>query len=230
MYVEKTVDRAVILAAGLGTRLKWMTKNSPKALMQVQGDASIVHVIQQLVRQGIRTIVVNTHHHAELLMEYLGDGSKWGVNLIFSQEYKLLNSGGGVRTALQKLSGQGLVLVHNSDVIADVDVQALARSCPESGCSLALVENPVHHRTGDFSIQDGFVCLHGDPRYTFSGVSVWHEEVFADYALNADFSLLKPMRQMMEEKKCAGLLHRGQWFDIGRPKDVMRANRYWRSL
>ncbi|PCI44799.1 MAG: nucleotidyl transferase [Proteobacteria bacterium] len=229
MYVEQTVDRAVILAAGLGTRLKWMTRNAPKALMNIQGETSIVHVIRQLAGQGIRQIAVNTHYHSEKLMDYLGNGSKWGVNLVFSQETKLLDSGGGARTALGILSGEGLVLVHNADVLADVDVQGLAGRCPEDGCSLALVANPIHHLEGDFSIRNGLICLQGEPRYTFSGVSVWQDNVLKQYAEDTAFSLLDPMKCMMEKQCCAGLLHRGQWFDIGRPKDVIRANREWRK-
>jgi len=227
LYVENTVDRVVILAAGLGTRLKWMTRNRPKALMKIQDEAAIVHVIRQLVGQGIRDIAINTHHHADILMDYLGNGSKWGINIHFSQETELLDSGGGVRTALEVLSGEGLVLVHNADVMADVNVQSLAKRCPEGGCALALVANPVHHPNGDFAIKHGLVSLQGEPRYTFSGVSVWHDCVFKDYAADTSFSLLEPMRKMMEEQRCAGLLHRGQWFDIGRPKDVIRANREW---
>jgi len=227
LYVEKTVDRAVILAAGLGSRLKWMTRNRPKALMNIQGEAAIVHVIRQLAGQGIRDIAINTHHHADILMDYLGNGSKWGVNLHFSQETELLDSGGGVRTALEVLSGKGLVLVHNADVMADVNVQSLANRCSEDGCALALVTNPMHHTNGDFAIKHGLVSLQGEPHYTFSGVSVWHDRVLKDYAANTSFSLLEPMRKMIEKQRCAGLLHRGQWFDIGRPKDVIRANREW---
>jgi len=221
------VERAVILAAGLGTRLKWMTSHQPKALMNIQGEPSIVHVIRQLAGQGFHQIAVNTHHHADILMAFLGNGEKWGVNLVFSQENELLNSGGGVCTALPYLQGEGAVLVHNADVMADVDIQALARRCPENGCALALVKNPAHHLQGDFAINDGMVCLHGETRYTFSGVSVWHEDVFHGYAVNSSFSLLDPIKKTIKEQCCAGVVHRGQWFDIGRPKDLISANRLW---
>jgi len=227
LHIDKSVDRVVILAAGLGTRLKWMTRNKPKALMNIQGEPAIAHVIRQLVGQGIHQIAINTYHHADLLMDYLGNGSRFGVNIIFSQESELLDSGGGVRTALEKLSGKGLVLVHNADVLADVDVQCLAKRCPDDGCALALVKNPEHHLEGDFAIKHGLVSLQGKPRYTFSGVSVWHDSVLNEYPENTSFSLLEPMKYMMEEQHCAGLLHRGQWFDIGRPKDIVRANREW---
>ncbi|MBN4082338.1 NTP transferase domain-containing protein [Mariprofundus ferrooxydans] len=206
-----------------------MTRNAPKALMKIQGEAAIVHVIRQLAGQGIRQIAVNSHHHADILMDYLGNGSKWGISLIFSQENELLDSGGGARTALESLSGEGLVLVHNADVLADVDVQGLAGRCPEYGCTLALVANPMHHLEGDFAIKNGLICLQGEPRYTFSGVSVWRDSVLKQYAAHTAFSLLDPMKRMMEKQRCAGLLHRGKWFDIGRPKDVIRANKEWET-
>jgi MurNAc alpha-1-phosphate uridylyltransferase len=198
--------------------------------MNIQGEPAIAHVIRQLVGQGIRQIVVNTHHHADILMDYLGNGERWGLNIIFSQESELLDSGGGVRTALEKLSGEGLVLVHNADVLANVDVQSLAKRCPDGGCALALVTNPAHHLEGDFAIKNGLVCLQGKPRHTFSGVSVWHDSVFNEYLKNTSFSLLEPMKNMMRKQHCTGLLHRGQWFDIGRPKDVIRANKTWRNI
>jgi len=229
LHVEKTVDRAIILAAGLGTRLKWMTRHQPKALMKIQGEASIVHVIRQLVRQGVRTIVINTHHHADILMDYLGNGERWGVNIIFSQENELLNSGGGARTALNKLSGEGLVAVYNADVMTDVDVQLLAKECPEGGCSLALVANPLHHPEGDFALKHGLVSMQGVPRHTFSGVSVWHETALKEHSINTSFSLLDPIKRMMEECRCMGHVHHGQWFDIGRPRDMISANKDWKT-
>ncbi|MBL4760028.1 MAG: NTP transferase domain-containing protein [Mariprofundaceae bacterium] len=207
-----------------------MTRNRPKALMDIQGEPAITHVIRQLAGQGIRQIVVNTHHHADILMAYLGNGSRFGVNIVFSQENELLNSGGGVRTALEKLSGEGLVLVHNADVLADVDVQSLAKRCSDGGCALALVTNPVHHPEGDFAIKNGLVNLQGQPRHTFSGVSIWYDNVLNEYPKNTSFSLLEPMKNMMEKQRCTGLLHRGKWFDIGRPRDVVRANREWVTL
>jgi len=223
------VDKGVILAAGLGTRLKWMTQQRPKALMPIQGEAAIVHVIRQLAKQGVHQVVVNVHHHADILMDFLGNGDKWGVNIQFSQESELLDSGGGVRTALQKLSGDGAVVVYNADVLADIDVQKLADSCPKEGCSLALVENPAHHKQGDFSLHNGRVALLGEPRFTFSGVSVWHARALKDYPLSQCYPLLEPIKNRMNQGLCSGVLHRGQWFDIGRPKDVLRASKCWKG-
>ncbi|MDX8392243.1 MAG: nucleotidyltransferase family protein [Mariprofundaceae bacterium] len=226
----RRVERAVILAAGLGTRLKWLTRNRPKALMPVAGVPAIVRVIRSLATQGIRDIAINTHHHADALVEYLGDGSRFGVRLYFSFERDLLDSGGGVRKAMNRLPGDGLLAVHNADVLGDVDVQILAGICLQGGCAVALTANPAHHPQGDFALHDGMVCSEGASRHTFSGVSVWDADVFRDYACGQVFSLVEPMRDLMAAQLCTGLLHRGVWFDIGRPGDLFRAARNGRLL
>jgi len=221
----KHIDRAVILAAGLGSRLKWLTDHKPKALMQIAGQPAIAHVIRSLAAQGIHEIAVNAHHHADQLADYLGNGSQFGCNISISYEEDLLDSGGGVKKALSLLPGDGAVLVYNSDVLADIDVQRLARLLPEKGASIALVNNPVHNPLGDFVLHNEKVCMNGYDRYTFSGVSVWHDAVFHTYEDNETFSLARTLRECMAKECCRGFLHQGYWFDIGRPADLMRANR-----
>jgi len=222
------LDRAVILAAGLGTRLKWLTHNQPKALIDVVGAPAIVHVIRELAAQGVRYIAVNAHHQADQLIKTLGDGSRFGVRLYFSHEEKLLDSGGGVRQALDLLPGEGLLAVHNSDVLAGVDVQALARGCPKAGACLSLVPNPTHHPTGDFSLKDGLVSISqdGDTRYTFAGVSVWDQSALDAWHSGQSFPLIEAIQHMVDGNHCAGMLHDGLWFDMGRPRDLMRARRW----
>jgi MurNAc alpha-1-phosphate uridylyltransferase len=220
----KRVERAVILAAGLGTRLKWLTNQRPKALMRVAGEPAIAHVIRRLVAQGICEIAVNAHHHADQLVEYLGDGSRFGCRITISREQELLDSGGGVKQALSKLPGSGPVVVHNCDVLADVDLHRLAALVPDGGCSIALVANPPHHPDGDFILYGTNVSMSGSDRFTFSGISAWDEQAFDSYSQGSAFSLVEPMRELIGQGMCSGLLHRGHWFDIGRPSDLMQAN------
>jgi MurNAc alpha-1-phosphate uridylyltransferase len=225
------LDRAVILAAGLGTRLKWLTHDQPKALIDVAGAPAIAHVIRRLATQGIRYIAVNTHHHADQLIKVLGDGSRLGVRLYFSREKKLLDSGGGVRHALDLLPGEGLLVVHNADVLANIDVQTLAGACPEDGACLSLVSNPAHHPTGDFSLRNGLISISpdGGPRYTFAGVSVWEQSVFDAWVSGQSFPLTETIHLLVDKGCCAGVLHDGSWFDIGRPRDLMQARRRIRA-
>jgi len=217
------VDRAIVLAAGLGTRLKWLTSDTPKALMNVAGEAVIVRVIRSLAGQGIHDIAINTHHHAGKLIDYLQDGSKFGVRLYYSREEKLLDSGGGVRTAMDLLPGNGLLLVHNADVLADIDLQRLASRVSATGAALAMVANPMHHPAGDFGVVDGLITPDKTPGFTYSGVSVWDEKALLDFQNGDTFPLTGPMLQLMDQGRLAGVVHRGSWFDIGRPRDLMQA-------
>jgi len=218
-------ERAVILAAGMGTRLKWMTRHRPKALMQVAGDPVILHVIRRLVAQGIHEIAVNAFHHADQLSDYLGDGSSFGCHIVISDEEALLDSGGGVKKALSKLPGSGPVLVHNCDVLADIDLMRLVKLAPVGGCSLALVHNPAHHPDGDFCLHQSGISDQGDDRFTFAGVSVWDSALFESYEMDTAFSLTRPIHEQITRGMCKGLLHTGYWFDVGRPVDLMRAGR-----
>ena len=224
-----SVERAVILAAGLGTRLKWLTRDKPKALMQVAGGAAIVHVIRGLAAQGVHSIVINLHHHGDMLVQYLGDGSRWGVDISFSWESQLLDSGGGVKKALEHLPSDGMFVVHNADIISDIDIQMLANTVVEPTCSIALVTNPLHHPKGDFALEKNHVRATGKHCYTFAGVSIWDEAYFLElvhhHSHNTPFSLVEPIRQSMAKQHCFGMLHHGYWYDIGRPRDLMAARR-----
>lgn len=218
--------RAVVLAAGLGTRLKWLTSGRPKALMDVAGEAVVVRVIRRLAGQGIHDIAINVHHHARKLIDYLQDGSKFGVRLYYSREEKLLDSGGGVRKAMELLPGSGLIAVHNSDVVADIDLQRLANHVPTDGAALAMVANPMHHPAGDFGVVGGLITSGKTPEFTYSGVSVWDEKALLDFQNGETFPLTRPMLQLIDRGSLAGVVHRGSWFDIGRPRDLMRARSF----
>jgi len=221
----RQVEQAVILAAGLGTRLKWLTDSRPKALMSVAGEPAIAHVIRRLVAQGIKSIAVNAHHHWQQLEGYLGNGSRFGCRISISHEPALLDSGGGVRQALSLLSDEGPIVVHNADVLANIDVRLLAGHLPENGACIALVPNPPYNPAGDFALRCGRVSLDGSEHFTFAGVSVWQQSVFRDYAVGDVFSMVQPLRALIEKNRCSGLLYQGAWFDIGRPVDLLRANR-----
>ncbi len=229
-FTQSTLEtsRAVILAAGLGTRLKSYTEHKPKALMCIADELAIVRVIRSLVAQGIHDIAINLHHHAALIQDSLGNGNHLNANLYYSYETSLLDSGGGVRTALDVLpSGRGVV-VHNVDILSNIDITELIHYCPVHGSALALVNNPKHNPHGDFLLQQGRIISKREAKsYTFSGVSVWDEHVLRTYSAQQPFSLLEPIQQNITHQSCAGVVHPGFWFDIGRPHDLVQANRFY---
>ena len=147
------------------------------------------------------------------------------MRLVYSREAALLDTGGGVKRALSLLAGDGLVCVHNADVLADVDLRLLARRCPGSGACLALVPNPAHHPQGDFSLRRGMVVQNdGAHAWTYAGISVWDPSVFESWP-TAAFPLLEPMLLLVRRNRLAGACHAGFWLDVGRPRDLMRARR-----
>jgi len=221
---------AVILAAGLGTRLKWLTRQRPKALMKVAGEPSIIRVIRNLAAAGIHDIAINTHHHASILRDFVGDGSRFGARVVYSEEQTLLDSGGGVRQAMELLPVSETLLVHNADILSDIDVRLLMRRLPQDGAALAMVGNPSHHPGGDFCLDGGQVTQDCGRRLTFAGVSAWHASILRQRRPGETFSLVTCIRACMEQQQCHGIHHRGYWFDIGCPTDLSAADRYFRRL
>jgi len=197
--------------------------------MSMQGEPAIVHVIRQLSRQGIRYMVINVHHHAQQLIDYLGTGEHLGVQLTFSHEKHLLDSGGGVRTAMQYLPKNIPFVVHNADIISDFSLGNLSKHVPHQGCSLALVTNPKHHPEGDFACFQHHIQNQGSPKFTFAGISLWHSQALTHLPIDTAFPLVQPIRELIQQQACAGMVHHGQWFDIGRPQDLIRANKTWRA-
>jgi MurNAc alpha-1-phosphate uridylyltransferase len=223
------MTQAVILAAGMGSRLKSFTQNKPKALMPIAGESAIVRIIRKLVASGIHDIAINLHHHANQIQQTLGHGGRFNARLYYSYEDTLLDSGGGVRTAIDLLPSDNGLIVHNCDIMSDIDFSHLAHLCPQHGCALALVRNPYHNPEGDFSLDDQHVRPKLKHNFTFSGVSAWDKDALLAYDNHQPFSLIQPIQQAISEQRCFGDLHRGYWFDIGRPHDWVQANRFYQK-
>lgn len=163
--------KAMILAAGLGTRMRPLTDHCPKPLLPVAGKPLIVHHLERLAAAGIEEVVINVSYRAEQILQALGDGAAFGVSIAWSRESEPLETGGGLRQALPLL-GQAPFLLVNGDVWCDLDPRGL----PALGSDLAhlvLVDNPGHHPDGDFHLTAaGRVQANGGPRLTFAGISL----------------------------------------------------------
>lgn len=131
--------KAMVFAAGLGTRLKPITDNMPKALVPVCGEPLLGHVLRKLAASGYDDIVVNVHHFAGQIREYL-DSHDFGVRISVSDETDLLReTGGAIRHARPLLEGDGNFLIHNVDIISDLDLQRFREMCPDDALSTLLV-------------------------------------------------------------------------------------------
>ena len=150
--------KAMVFAAGLGTRLKPITDSMPKALVPVCGDPLLGHVLRKLVASGYDDIVVNVHHFAGQIREYL-DSHDFGVRISVSDESDLLReTGGAVRHARPLLEGGGNFLIHNVDIISDLDLQWFRNACRPEALATLLVSD---RQTQRYFLFDGSMRLVG---------------------------------------------------------------------
>ena len=116
--------QAMIFAAGMGTRLKPLTDTMPKALVRVGGEPLIKHVIQNLSEAGVDRIVVNVHHFAQQIIDYLTENDNFGLDIRISDESAgLLETGGGIKHAAQLFAPDAPILIHNVDILSNVDLR-----------------------------------------------------------------------------------------------------------
>jgi len=205
--------KVLILAAGRGERLRPLTDNTPKPLLQVGGRPLIEHIIADLARAGFRECVVNLAHLGEQIQTRLGDGSRFAMRIAYSMEgNEALETGGGIHRALPLL-GKEPFLVVNGDVATDFPFESL-QNHPAGLAHLVLVDNPLHHPQGDFALQGDRVMSEGGPKYTFSGIGVYRPELFAGRK-PGKFPLAPLLRDAMSTGLVSGQIHPGFWMDIG---------------
>ncbi len=219
--------KAMILAAGLGKRMRPLTDHCPKPLLPVAGKPLIVHHLERLAAAGIRDVVINVSYRAEQIVETLGDGSAHGVNIAWSREAQPLETGGGIRQALPLLGADPFLLV-NGDVWCELDPATL----PTLGDDLAhlvLVDNPAHHPGGDFHLDEaGRVHPQGEPRLTYAGLSLFDPALVAGQA-PGEFPLAPLLREAMNKGRVGGTHHRGSWVDVGTPERLAELDRELRK-
>ena len=214
--------KAMILAAGLGSRMRPLTDKTPKPLLKVGGIPLIVWHIEKLAHLGITDIIINIAHLGYQIPEALGDGSSWGVHIQYSDEQEEggLESAGGIVKALELL-GDETFMVINGDVFTDYDFQSNKRLAQEALAHLILVPNPEHNPHGDFAL-DGQKVIN-NKQYTFSGIGYYSPALFKNVPYGKS-SLAPLLRDAMKEGKVTGELYEGKWLDIGTPLRLERLN------
>lgn len=219
--------KAMILAAGLGTRMRPLTDHCPKPLLPAGGKPLIVHHLERLRAAGISDVVINVSYRAEQIIEALGDGRAFGLSIAWSREDAPLETGGGIRQALPLL-GEAPFLLVNGDVWCDLDPTRLALPAGDLA-QLVLVDNPAHHPVGDFHLDAaGRVHAAGEPRLTFAGLSLLDPALVAGEAPGT-FPLLPLLQRAMAAGRVGGHHHRGAWVDVGTPERLAELDRRLRG-
>ena len=216
--------KAMILAAGLGTRMRPLTNYIPKPLLEIGGIPMIVWHIERLANDGIKDIVINIAHLGNKIPELLGDGSEWGVHIAYSdeQEEGALESAGGIIKALPLLS-KGTFLVVNGDIWCDYDFDREKKLAEGILAHLILVANPKHNPKGDFSLKDGLLSDNEKEKYTFAGIG-YYSPSFFDGVPYGKRALAPLLIAAMREGKVSGELYDGEWWDIGTPERLEALN------
>jgi len=206
---------AMILAAGKGERMKPLTDDTPKSLLEVGGKPLLQYHVEALAAANVTEIVINTGIHGNKIESRFGSGHGYGVNIRYSREGdNPLETAGGIRQALSMLGPFPFILV-NADIWTRYDFSSLPTSL--SGLAhLVLVDNPDHHPGGDFALSGSRVLDTGPDKLTYSGIGVYHPKLFE--VLKPGYSPLAPLlRAAINDNRVSGEYYPGDWQDIGTP-------------
>ncbi len=227
----------MILAAGLGTRMRPLTEKRPKPLVEVLGRPLIDYAFRTLAAAGICEVVVNLHHLGEQVRAYIGDGSRWGVGVAFSPEAVLQGSGGGLRQA-RPLLGEGTFVALNADTIAGVDLGPLLAEhrARAATATMVLRKDAAMERYGVIRIAaDGGIRRflgHAAPGgegvetegFMFTGVQILEPRIF-DYMIEGPFSVTEVTYPHMLEagERLFGGVFDGPWLTVGTGAELQQA-------
>jgi mannose-1-phosphate guanylyltransferase len=236
----------MILAAGLGTRLRPLTDNRPKALVEVGGRTLLEIALARLSSFGIREVIINVHHFAEMIVDYLKANDNFGMRIDISREDILLDTGGGLKKAayffLRNSTTEEPFLLHNVDVISTIDLRRMSQFHAENRAlaTLAVQERATaryllfdehSELCGRKSGSDGKTELMHQSRQVhalaFCGVHVISPRLFALMTEEGVFSIITPYLRLAArgEKILAFRSDEYQWRDLGRLEDVKQADR-----
>ena len=239
--------KAMILAAGLGTRLRPLTNDRPKALVEVAGHTLLEIALSRLRVFGVREVIVNAHHHAEMIVEYLKANSNFGMRIEVSREEELLDTGGGLKKAAPFfLDSAGNLqepfILHNVDVISSIDLGRMLRFHAEQAAlaTLAVQDRPTSRyllfdesgqlcgRRAELNGQAELVRPAEQPQaLAFSGIHVISPQIFAKMEEKGAFSIIDAyLRLAAQGEKIVAFRADGcYWRDLGRPESIVEAAR-----
>jgi mannose-1-phosphate guanylyltransferase len=219
------IQTAFVLGAGLGTRLRPLTKDCPKPLLKVAGRPIITHAMDHLITAGVERFIVNTHHCAEVYGQVFPDGHWREIPIVFRHEPVLLDTGGGLKN-IEDLLGPGeRIFVYNGDVITDLPLQRLAGVHEEMGAEVTLALRSSGHLLNVNIDEKGDVCdmrgLLGNPgvkRCQFTGLYIVEKRFLGRLEAGRIESVVPVFVRMIRERPgsvAGAVIDEGKWHDIG---------------
>lgn len=214
--------KALILAAGKGERLRPLTLKMPKPLVKVQSKPLIQWHIEALKKAGIQDIVINVSWLRQQIIDFVAQQQFKDLSIQISDEGDApLETGGGILKALTLL-GTDPFLVVNADVFTDMDYTQIKPLEDDNLIHLVLVNNPSHNPSGDFGLQQG--RLINNKQLTYSGIGIYHPQLFTDPTLRGKFSVVPLIKQAIKAGKATAQHHSSQWNDVGSPERLADLN------
>ena len=218
---EIKIMRAMILAAGRGSRLGPLTDKTPKPLIKVANTTLIEHQIAVIKLAGISEIVINTGWLGQKIMDYLGNGSRYGVRLEYSVEPSSgLETGGGIYQALALLGSEPFLLC-NADIYHKIDLKEFInffqQQSGNNSVQLLLVDKPTYTVSGDFALKGELVIAKEkdeSKNYTYSGVGIYSMELFTESQAGF-YSVVPLLKKAITQKRVNGFYSSAPWFDAG---------------
>jgi mannose-1-phosphate guanylyltransferase len=232
------IRRAMVLAAGFGTRLAPLTHTVPKPLLPVAGEPFVNHVLSFLHAGGIREVVINLHHLGHLIEQHVGDGGRFGLAVRYSREVSILDTGGGIKQAEALLAGEPFVVM-NGDSLLELPLGELVEFHRARGgvATMALRADPNAARYGLVEIDDAarirrIVGLPAGPiipglrGLMFPGLHVLEPAIFAHMAAGTSFSITRTTYPEVIEQGLAlyGYESSARWINIDTPEALVAAD------
>ncbi|MGB5627892.1 MAG: nucleotidyltransferase family protein [Woeseiaceae bacterium] len=216
--------RAMILAAGRGERLRPITDETPKPLIDVGGQSLLGRHLQNVRSAGIESVVINLGWLGDRIADHVGSGARYGLEVSYSQEGdNILETGGGIHKALPLLGGEPFVVV-NADIYTDMPIPLVSLADDSLG-HLVMVPTPDYRDGGDFDLEAGLVRNGTEPGLTFSGVAVYRPAFF-DGCEAGRFSIVPMLRAAADRGQLSGSLYEGLWADAGTPERLAALRAY----
>jgi len=207
--------KAMILAAGRGERLRPLTDEIPKPLIEVGGQSLLERHLDNVRSAGIETVVINLGWLGDKIVERVGSGKRYGLEVIYSQEgNNILETGGGIHKALPMLGSEPFLVV-NADIYTDMPVPDASLEDEFLG-HLVMVPTPGYRDRGDFNIEAGLIRNGTEAALTFSGVAIYRPDFF-DGCEAGRFSIAPLLREAADRGQLSGSLYEGLWADAGTP-------------
>lgn len=237
---------AFIFAAGLGTRLKPLTDTMPKALVPVAGKPLLAHVIEKLKAAGCKKIVINIHHFGEMIIDYVKENNNFGIDIVFSDEREmLLETGGAIKHAVNLL-GDEPFLIHNVDIMSNVDLQALWSEHINSGSAATLLVSKrnssrallfnkesnltawTNKNTGEVKTPYENIEIARLEEFAFSGIHVFSPQLFKYFGEYPEkFSIIDFYLNTCKAEKIKAFTQDGlQLLDVGKLDSLEKAETF----